>query len=529
MRTLGPRGIRTAVSVAALLGIILLPMATLADGFQAPKISAPSIPSRSINLLEFGGSGDGKTLNTEVIAAAIRSLAKKGGGKLVVPPGIWLTGPIRLESNIELHLEEGALVQFTADLKQYPTVSFRLKDEEETRVTSPIFGDHLQNVAITGRGVFDGAGQAWRPVKKYKMTDRQWKELLATGGVLEPKGDMWWPSEEAKKDRRPVMLKLVNCRKVLLEGVTFQNSPSWNLNPTMCEDVTIHNVTVRNPWYSQNGDGLDLEYCRNVAVRGSRFDVGDDAICLKSGMNERGRRIGVPTENVLVENCIVYHGHGGFTIGSEMSGGVRNVRVDNCVFIGTEVGLRFKSTRGRGGVVERIYISNVKMTDIATEAIGFNMYYGGQAPTEAESTSAEPKAAPVSEQTPQFRDIYIKNVVCRGAQTAVLLQGLPEMPIRGIHLRNVSISAQTGMTWADAENISCENVEILNQKGPVLNLSHGKDSVIDHLTFAPGVETVVKVQGAGTSGIVIKNTDLKPAAKDLLLTGGAAADAIKME
>ena len=282
-------------------------------------------------------------------------------------------------------------------------------------------------------------------------------------------------------------------------------------------------------WYSQNGDGLDLEHCRNVIVRGSRFDVGDDAICLKSGANERGRRIGVPTENVLVEDCIVYHGHGGFTIGSEMSSGVRNVRVNNCVFMGTDVGLRFKSTRGRGGVVEKIYISNVRMTDIPTEAIGFNMYYGGQAPLDAkgELTMTDRKEVPVSEETPQFRDIYIENVICRGAQTAVLLQGLPEMPIRGIHLRNVSITAQTGMAWMDADNITCKNVEILNGKGPVLNLFDVKNSVVDHLTYPADAETVVKAQGDGNSGIVIKNTNLKAAAKDFILTGGASRQRVQ--
>ena len=522
---------RTTSFLAVLLATLITPMAILAGWFQMPKVKEPVIPSRIVSLADFGGSPDGKTLNTEMIANAIHSLAKKGGGKLVIPPGIWLTGPIRLENNINLHLEEGALVQFASDIKQYPPVTFDLKGEKETRLMSPIFGENLQNVAITGRGVFDGAGEAWRPVKKSKMTERQWKDLLASGGVLEAKGDMWWPSEEARKDRRPVMLKLVNCRKGLLEGVTFQNSPAWNLNPTLCEDLTIRNVTVRNPWYSQNGDGLDLEHCRNVILRGSRFDVGDDAICLKSGANERGRRIGAPTENVLVEDCIVYHGHGGFTIGSEMSGGVRNIRVNNCVFMGTDVGLRFKSTRGRGGVVENIYISNVRMTDIPTEAIGFNMYYGGQAPLDdnGELTVADRKEVPVSEETPQFRDIYIENVICRGAQTAVLLQGLPEMPIRGIHLRNVSITAQTGMAWMEAENIICENMEILNRKGAVLNLFHAKNSVIDHLTYLPDAETVIKAKGEGSSGVVIKNTNMKAAAKDFTLTSGASADAFKVE
>ncbi|HUJ70953.1 MAG TPA: glycosyl hydrolase family 28 protein, partial [Verrucomicrobiae bacterium] len=330
---------------------------------------------------------------------------------------------------------------------------------------------------------------------------------------------------------RPRLLRLIGCRKVLLDGVTYQNPPNWTLNPAFCEDVTLHNVNVHNEWYAQNSDALDLESCRNVVVRDSTFDAGDDGICLKSGMNERGRRIGMPTENVSIENCIVYHAHGGFTIGSEMSGGVRNIRVNNCVFTGTDIGLRFKSTRGRGGIVEKIYIKNVRMTDIATEAIGFTMYYGGKAPLDAEGELAniDQKPVPVSEETPQFRDIYIEDVICRGARTAVVLQGLPEMPIRGVHLRNVSLTAETGMVWMDAENITVNNVEIANNKGPVLTLFHTRNATIDHLIYPAGAEPVIKVQGATNSNIVITNTDVKATATDVVFANGATAEAIKIK
>ena len=236
-------------------------------------------------------------------------------------------------------------------------------------------------------------------VGKDRLTESEWKKKVASGGSVSADGKTWFPSEKTKKAYdeklsgvmengktlkdfdaikdflRPNLLVFSNCKKVLLDGVTFQNSPAWCLHPLLCEDLTLRNISVRNPWYSQNGDGLDIENCRNVVLTGSRFDVGDDGICLKSGANEEGRRIGVPTENVLIEDCVVYHAHGGVTIGSEMSAGVRNVRVNNCLFIGTDLGLRFKSQRGRGGVVEKIYISNVRMTDIATDAIGFNLFY----------------------------------------------------------------------------------------------------------------------------------------------------------
>src|SRR5208283_5268564 len=280
--------------------------------FEMPKVREPEIPRHTASVAEFGAAPDGKTLNTDAIAKGIAALADQGGGRLVFPPGIWLTGPIGLKSNVELHLEEGALVQFKPDYSLYPPLQLDIKGRPRTVTTSPLHGENLENIAITGRGVFDGSGDAWRPVKKGKMTELQWKQLLAfRGSVLEANNTLWWPSVEAKErerqegNHRPNLLKLVNCRRVLLEGVTFQNSPGWNLNPTLCTDLTLRNVNVRNPWYSQNGDGLDVENCRNVVLRGSRFDVGDDGICLKSGANEEGRRIAVPTENILIEDCVV--------------------------------------------------------------------------------------------------------------------------------------------------------------------------------------------------------------------------------
>jgi polygalacturonase len=503
--------------------------------FDMPKVPEPKIPKRSASVTDFGAVPDGLTLNTEAIAKGIAALADKGGGRLIFPPGIWLVGPIGLKSNVELHLEEGALVRFSPDYRLYPPIQLDIKGKPRVVATSPLHGENLENIAITGRGVFDGSGDAWRPVKKSKMTENQWQKLLATpGSVLETNRDLWWPSAEAQaRERqagghRPTLLKFVNCRRVLLEGVTFENSPGWNLNPLLCQDLTLRNVVVRNPWYAQNGDGLDIENCRNVVLRGSRFDVGDDGICLKSGRDAEGRRIGVPTENVLIEDCVVYHAHGGVTIGSEMSSGVRNVRVNNCLFLGTDLGLRFKSQRGRGGVVEKIYISNVRMTDIVTDAIGFNLYYGGQGPGEDGEGGAEAKPEPVSEKTPQFRDIYMENVVCRGARQAIALVGLPEMPIRGIHLDDVSITAENGVACTDVQDVTLNKVEIFNSRGPVISLVNSRNVVLDKLTYSPGVETLIKAVGPNNTA-VIKDTDLKAAKQEFDLSDGATREDFKVE
>src|ERR1035437_3120650 len=493
--------IRPALIASLLAVIILAAKAETPPAF--PKAAMPIIPKPIVNLTDCGGSGDGKTLNTAAFENAFATLSEKGGGKLLVPPGIWLTGPIKFRSHTELLLERGALIQFSRDYKLYPLTVIDLKGEKEVDASSPISGENLEDVAITGEGIIDGGGDGWRPLKKNKLGESDWKALIKSGGVLNEKSDVWWPSNEAmtgeklvaalrKVDSlkledyepahqflRPKMVRLIGVKRLLIQDVTFQNPPNWTVNPILCEDVSILNVQVRNSPNAQNADALDLESGRRAVIRNCTFDAGDDGICIKSGKDAAGRRIGVPTEDVLVEGCTVYHAHGGFTIGSEMSGGVRNVRVDNCTFMGTDIGLRFKSTRGRGGVVEKIFVSNIRMTDIPGDAINFNLYYGGKSPLDETAGNVETNFPPVTEATPQFRDIHIENVICRGAQNAIVLQGLPEMPLRDILLKNVSITSQKGVFVTDADGIHFENVQVENKSGPQLNQVRVKNSSLN--------------------------------------------------
>jgi len=453
-------------------------------------VKAPVIPDYQVKLTDFGGVGDGITLNTEAFAKAIDALSKKGGGKLVVPQGVWHTGPIVLKSNIELHLKSGAVILFAADESLYPIIETSFEGLDTRRLQSPIYAKGATNIAITGNGVIDGNGQYWRPVKKGKVTASHWKSLLAIPGSQELKKDYWVPSagyakgeqganmnvpnaqtEEEwnaiKRFLRPVMISLVQCKNVMLKGLIFQNSPAWNLHPLMCENVIIDKVLVRNPSYAQNGDALDLESCKNALIINSRFDAGDDGICIKSGKDADGRRRGIPCENVVVDGCTVFAGHGGFVVGSEMSGGVKNIMVENCQFLGTDVGLRFKSTRGRGGIVENIYINKVSMTDIKTDAITFNMYYGGKSVAEMLADGDNPDNTtkmPVTEETPIFRNIHIADCVCNGAGRAMEFNGLPEMPIDGITLQNLTILAKKDAVFTNCVNIQKKNVNIAIQK-----------------------------------------------------------------
>ena len=272
---------------------------------------------------------------------------------------------------------------------------------------------------------------------------------------------------------RPVMLSIVKSKRILLEGVTFKNSPGWCIHPLSCESLTLNDVKVFNPWYSQNGDALDVESCKNVLVTNCFFDAGDDAICLKSGKDEDGRRRGEPCENVIIKNNTVLHGHGGFVIGSEMSGGVRNVYVSGCSFVGTDVGLRFKSTRGRGGVVENIFIDNINMIDISNDALTMDLYY-------AVNDFPETPIPDVNEETPVFRNIYISNVLCRGAERAVYFNGLPEMPLKNIFIKNMTVTnAKKGIVINQASQVNMENIKVEDPEAPGIQIKNATGIIIN--------------------------------------------------
>ncbi|WP_316798806.1 glycoside hydrolase family 28 protein [Pedobacter frigidisoli] len=508
---------------------------------KLPVIQQVNFRKDTTSIVSLGAKGDGITLNTSMINQAISAVSKKGGGVVLIPSGLWLTGPIELKSNVNLHLKRDAILQFTDDFNQYKLVEGNWEGQPAWRNQSPISGTDLENIAITGTGIVDGNGGAWRMVKKDKLTETQWKKLIASGGVVSEDGKMWYPSEKTVKGSktknagvivagktaadyedikdflRPNLVVLTNCKKVLLESVTFQNSPAWNLHPLLCQDLTLRNLQVKNPWYAQNGDGVDVESCKNVLIEGSTFDVGDDGICIKSGRDEAGRKRGVPTENVIVRNNVVYHAHGGFVIGSEMSGGARNIWVYDCSFIGTDIGLRFKTTRGRGGVVENIFVNNINMIDIPGEAILFDMYYAAVDPVPLAGEKREAiktVTVPVTEATPQFKNFYIKDVVANGADKAIFFRGLPEMNIKGVQLENVTIQAKKGIEIIEASGISLKNVKVItDDTNPIVSVQNGTNISFNGLLYKNGADLLFNISGDKTRGIKVTRTDVSKAKK----------------
>lgn len=510
------------------------------NSFVMPAVPRPVIPVRSVSVVDFGGAGDGNTLSTQAFADAIAALAAQGGGRVVVPDGVWYTGPIVLKDNIELHLSQNAVIVFSNDKSLYPLVETTFEGLRTWRCQSPLSATGVKNVAVTGRGLIDGNGDAWRAVKCDKLNPRQWKEKLRSGGVLSGDGKTWYPSESYKfgattgadqnvstwaKTRedfermhdflRPVMVAFHHCENVLIEDVTFQNSPCWNIHPAMCTNLIVNNITVRCPDYAQNSDGIDIESCRNVVLTASRFDVGDDGICIKSGKDKAGRDRGIPCENILVKDCIVFHGHGGFVVGSEMSGGVRNVKVSSCIFSGTEVGLRFKSTRGRGGVVENIWIEDIVMNDILQEPLLFDLFYGGKSAAEVceEGTDAEPadlKLKPVDETTPSFRNISIRNVRCRGARRAMYFNGLPEMNVEHVVVENTQIYAQTGARINESSDVVLRNVRIIPEQGPALQLNNVRNLSVEGFECPAGMKCALEVTGSRNRSVEIRSVQITP-------------------
>ncbi|MDQ8051481.1 MAG: glycosyl hydrolase family 28 protein [Pedobacter sp.] len=521
-----------------------------------PVIAKTSFKKDTFNIVRFGAVNDGITLNTKSINDAIVACNKKGGGVVLVPKGMWLTGPIELKSNVNLHLQANAILQFTKDFDQYPLVAGNWEGLPQMRNQSPLWAVNQQNIAVTGTGIIDGNGDAWRMVKKDKLTESQWSKLVSSGGMLSDDKKTWYPSEKTFKGSklknpgeitpdktpefyqsikdflRPNLLVFTSCKRILLEGVTFQNSPAWNLHPLMCEDLTVRNVYAKNPWYAQNGDGIDLESCKNVLIEGSTFDVGDDGICIKSGRDAAGRKRGMPTENVIIRNSTVYHAHGGFVIGSEMSGGARNIFVSDCSFIGTDIGLRFKTTRGRGGIVEKIFVRNVNMKDIVGEAILFDMYYAAVDPVALKGEKRDaPKVQllPVTEETPIFRDFHIKDIVCDGAAKALFIRGLPEMSIANITLENLNIQAREGIDIQEAKNIQLSNARLkVATTSPLINIQNGNQIRFNNLAY-PSAQLLFRISGDRNSDISALGVDSSRAKVKSEFEGGADQKSLQLK
>lgn len=423
--------------------------------FAMPPVKAPLFPERTLDVRDFGAVDDGTTANTQAFRQAIEACHEQGGGTVSIPAGTWATGPIHLLGNVNLRLEKDALLRFSTRFADYLPVAFTRWEGIECYNYSPlIYARDCENVAVTGAGTCDGQGEAWWHWKKLQQSAAKTLYDAELDGV--PVQERVYGTEEAAL--RPQFIQTVRCRNVLIEGVTFLNGPMWTMHPVYCENVLIRRVTVKS--HGPNTDGLNPDSCRNVLVEDCSFSTGDDCVAINSGMNEDGWRVGRPCENIVIRNCHMSEGHGAVAIGSGMSGDVRNVYVHDCRFTGGDQGLRLKSMRGRGGVVENVYFENIHMAGLRREAIVLNMFYG--------STTVNPR----SQAPPAFRDIHIQGVTCASAGTAVVIRGLPEQRVERVVLENLRLNAVEGIRCQDVNGLTLRDVSGVVQKEPLFDCSN---------------------------------------------------------
>ena len=453
------------------------------------------IPDYTVTLTDFGAVGDGKTDCSEAFAQALKHLMKQGGGHLIVPNGRWLTGPIKLISNFDLHLEDQATIVFSPNRELYVQPSDSLRDGSK-KCYALIRGSKIENVSITGRGTLDGQGIYWRPVKQKKVDEEIWNEVNAMGGVLRADGDsknwkIWYPYNLKKEynvpniasdpiiqeKMRPHLVNITDSKNVLLENVHLLNSPKFHFVPTRVQNLIVDGVNIRCPHWAQNGDAMDPGNVQVALIVNCNISCGDDGICMKGGVAEKGVEAG-PQRDFLITNDTVYAAHGGFVIGSEFSGGMQRLVVKDCYFDGTDIGCRFKSAPGRGGWCEDIYCQNIIMKNMQQSAILISSGYADKG-AGVSATDKDKKDAFF----PDWSNITFRNITCVGSKQAVDIQGLKGKPVHHILFDNVMIIGnKNGVKLEYAEDINFVNCQINPKPMPVTEykkiknvLYNGKD------------------------------------------------------
>jgi polygalacturonase len=419
------------------------------------RIQAPKFPARDFAVSKYGARGDGRTDCTEAFRKAIDEASRSGGGRVVVPAGVYLSGAIHLKSRVNLVAEKGATIKFFTEPKYYPIVLTRFEGVECMNYSPLLYAVDQTDIAVTGEGTLDGqsdeehwwpwkgnARTGWKPGTPNQLAARERLMGMAERGVP--------PEQRVFGDGgclRPMFVQPYRCQNVLIEGVTITNSPMYEVHPVLCRNVTVRGVKTVS--HGPNNDGCDPESCRDVLIEGCTFDTGDDCIAIKSGRNADGRRLHTPSENIIVQNCTMKDGHGGVTMGSECSGDIRNVFAQDCQLDSPSLErvLRFKNNAMRGGVIEHIYMRNVKAGQVSGPAIDVDFHY------------EEAEKGPF---TPVVRDVEVLNLTVKKCQSAWSLRGFPKAPVRDVRIKNCTFE-----TTARA-NVA-ENVEGLVVEGVMVN------------------------------------------------------------
>ncbi|MET0792142.1 MAG: glycoside hydrolase family 28 protein [Polyangiaceae bacterium] len=459
------------------------PIAAVVAPFPTPRFERPKFPTAVFDIRDFGARADAKTKNTVAIRRAIEAAGRAGGGSVVIPKGRWLTGPIHLQSNINLYVAPGAELLFSTDFADYlPPVFTRWEGTELFGYSPLIYANGCENVAITGSGKLDGQGQAWFPWRKNRAAAQQLYELAAAGVPVASR------VFAAEGGLRPSFIETVNCKNVLIEGVTITSGPFWTIHPVYSENVIIRRVHVETD--GPNTDGCDPDSSKNVLIEDSFFSTGDDCVVIKSGLNEDGWRVARPSENIVVRRIHGERGHGGVVIGSEMSGGVKNVWVTDSEFVGTDRGLRIKTLRGRGGTIENVFYENVRHVGLRLSAVEITTAYA--------SSNVEPKTRAL----PTIRGVHVKNLTARGSERALDISGLAERPITDLTFENVTIASELGAHCVESQGIRFTHTRLSVQHGSAFVLDGARDISFADSCSVGSNECIERV-GRASSGLSI--------------------------
>ena len=402
------------------------------------------------DVTQFGADVKGFNKSTEAVIKAINAAQKVGGGTVYFPNGEYLCGPIHLKSNITLHLADNAIIKFSKDFDDYlPMVEMRWEGTVLNNFSPLIYAHKQQNIVIKGKGILEGQGSYWfeeykklenEYMKTKKRSTKYQQEFVKVNNLTEIASETLDMSRISVGFLRPPFIQLFDSKNILIEDITLRNSPFWNINPVFCENVVIRGVKIFAPYTMYNTDGIDPDSCKDMLISNVEIDVGDDCIAIKSGRDLQGRRIGRPTENVTITNSKMLKGVSGVAIGSEQSGGVKNITIKDCIFNGTDRGLYIKSMRGRGGIVEDIHYKNISMTNIKYQAIIIGFWWAaGDSPRKVE---------PFSDKTPVFRDIKFEDIKADvlDSKYSVDITGLPESLLTNVELKNINIISENGLS-----------------------------------------------------------------------------------
>jgi polygalacturonase len=469
--------------------------------------ATPVFPARVFDIRKYGAVPGGLSSSGQALAAAVAACAEAGGGRVLVPDGVWLTGPVQLKSSVELHLADGAELRFSQRFEDYLPPVFMQRGGVRCYGYSPlIYARACSNIAVTGRGTLNGQGDVWWP---WKGRQPGMSRLFKAGADGIPVEKRVFASEA--EGVRPPFIQTIGCANVLLEGFTINSGPSWNIHPVCCENVIVRGVSVVT--HGPNNDGIDPDSCRNVLIEDCLLDTGDDCICLKAGRDEDGWAVGKPCENVIIRRCQTRRGHGGVVLGSEMSAGIRNVFVHDCRFEGTDRGLRIKSLPGRGGFMENVWFQDIAMDRIAGAAVHMTFRYS--------------KADSVTRAQPKLRNVSLRNVTCESAKQATVMEGLAANVMRELSFEDVRITAKQGLSADCVQGLTLRRVALSVASGPLMRLRDAQEVTIAECACPEGTDVFLKLEGGATRDVRLAGMDLTNAKQPVAFGEGVSQEAVK--